>query len=269
MKYGICTHAGDAKALADLGYDYFEWSVGDALQPAKGDGEWEARKREILAAPIPLYACNGFLPGTFRLTGPAADHAPALDYAEKACRRADEVGCAMIVFGSGGARNIPCGEGGATAEEAATGLAQFKDFCAALAARIADCRVTVVIEPLRRHECNLVNFVSEATQIVKEVGSPRLQVLADFYHMICGGEGPQSMLEAGPLLRHCHVAESASREYPGHGNPDELAPYFAALAEIGYEGGVSCECAWSLREGLTLEGARANALAVMRRLSGR
>lgn len=267
MKFGICCLVADAAQCADAGCDYFEAGVADALAPAEGDDVWQERKLALAAAPLPLRACNGFLPGTFRLTGPDADHAPALDYAERACRRADEVGCKYIVFGSGGARNV-FGDfaPGARPPDVERGLVQFTDFCKALAGRIADCRVTVVLEPLRPSESNLVNYVWQGMQIVRDVDSPRLEVLADFYHMMRGREGAQSIIDAGPHLRHCHVAMSATRAWPGYEPAFELAPYFEALAKIGYAGGVSCECGWPLREGQDIAAARREAIATLRSL---
>lgn len=269
MKFGVCCTIADAAPCANAGFDYFEAGVAEAFAPAEGDEVWQEKKRALAAAPLPLRACNGFLPGTFRLTGPEADHGPALDYAERACRRADEVGCKFIVLGSGGARNVPGGFApGLQPPDIEGAYAQFTAFCKALADRIADCRVTVVLEPLRANESNLLNYVWQGMQIVRDVDSPRLEVLADFYHMMRGREGAESIVEAGPHLKHCHVAMRASRAWPGYEPAFELAPYFEALGKIGYAGGISCECGWPLREGQDLAAARVEALATLRSLAG-
>ena len=78
--------------MRDLGYDFWEWSAGAAFDPNKDDAWWQTQKEEIAKRPLPLRSCNGFIPGKFRLTGPNADHAPALDYAEKVLRRAELIG---------------------------------------------------------------------------------------------------------------------------------------------------------------------------------
>ena len=270
--FGVCTSDfADAANLADLGYDYFEMSVGEAMQPDLPDAEWKARKEQILAAPLPVRACNGFLPGRFRLTGPEADHAPALDYAERACRRADEIGCPYIVFGSGGARNVPCvfGPEATRSYDIEGGRDQFADFCGRLAERIADCAVTVVIEPLRPGESNIVQYVWQGLQIVEEIGSPRIRQLADVYHMMRGREPAESLVKAGGRLLHCHIATSKGRLYPGAYDPGEFAPYFDALKAIGYAGGISCECGWSRPDApLPRKEAFATALRTLRGLAG-
>ncbi len=260
--FGACRGFGDAPLMKELGYDFIEGGVAHALQPDKSDEEWKRRRDEVRALPIPLRSCNGFLPGKFRLTGEKASFDKPLEYAEKACRRADEVGLKTIVFGSGGARNAPKGFPKEKAVE------QFVDFCKRLAGRIADCKVCVVLEPLQPKEANFLNFVREGRELCERIGSPRIRLLADIFHMLQGGEGAQSIEQTTPdLLRHCHIAEKGPRTAPGlSSDGSQFAPYFAALKKIGYEGGVSCECGWGKKEDL-----RANlekALAVMRRLSG-
>ena len=248
--FGACRDRGDVKLLAGIGYDFWEWNVPSALNPDKDEKWWAAQKEEILSQPIPLRSCNGFIPGRFRLTGPKAEHGPALDYAEKALRRADEIGVKTVVFGSGGARNVP---GDFTAAkrgkwpDVEKGVEQFTDFCRKLCGRVADLRTTtVVIEPLRANESNIVNFVWQGAQICKDVNSPRLAQLADIFHMLAGRESPDSIVKAGSLLKHCHVASLGTRNFPG-AEPETVArlrPYFDALRAIGYTGGVSCECGW-------------------------
>ena len=251
--FGACRGAGDAKLLASVGYDFWEWNAGSAFDPEK-NGEWWKRQKElILSQPIPLRSCNGFLPGKFRLTGPKADFEPALKYAETVLRRAEEVGVKTVVFGSGGARNVPgdiCGDK-AQKPEPEKGVAQYTEFCKLLCARVADLKtVQVVIEPLRPNESNIINYVWQGVQICRDVDSPRLRQLADIFHMMMGREDAESIVRAGCLLKHCHIASYETRLYPGSDPATvcRLKPYFDALKAIGYAGGVSCECGWGKKE---------------------
>ena len=201
--------------MRDLGYDFWEWGAGAAFDPAKDDEWWKRQKDEIAKRPLPLRSCNAFIPGSFRLTGPNADHAPALDYAEKVLRRADEIGVKTIVFGSGGARNVPGDFTGKDRPDLEKGTHQYADFCRELVKRVADLKTTVVvIEPLRPNESNIVNYVFQGLAICREVNSPRLMQLADIFHMM------------DPAL------------------VERLRPFFGALKKAGYAGGVSCECGW-------------------------
>ena len=248
--FGACRGGiEDVALMKKLGYDFWEGGAQWVFDPTKDDAWWREQKDRLREYALPLRSCNGFLPGRFRLTGPKADHAPALDYAETVLRRADEIGTPFVVFGSGDARNVPgdmCGESGQRPDpERATG--QFTDFCRALAERTRDLRTTtVVIEPLRPKESNIVNYVWQAAQIARDIDSPRVKVLADIFHMMMGREDALSLVRECALLLHCHIASFGTRDYPGAQGETvaRLKPYFAALKRIGYTGGVSCECGW-------------------------
>ncbi|MCD6332637.1 MAG: sugar phosphate isomerase/epimerase, partial [Bacteroidales bacterium] len=102
---------------------------------------------------------------------------------------------------------------------------------------------TVVIEPLRKKESNLINKVSEGMKIVMEINHPNIQVLGDIYHMRCESEPPGSLIEAADHLRHIHIAELANRTAPGVAG-DNFYPYLKALKAIHYQGGISIEGRW-------------------------
>ena len=248
--FGACrSTVEDVTIMRDAGYDFWEWSAGAVFDPEKDDSWWQSQKEEIAKRPLPLRSCNGFLPGKFRLTGPKADHGPALDYAETVLRRADEIGVKTIVFGSGSARNVP-GDFTGPRENIPNlekGTRQYADFCRALVKRVADLKtVKVVIEPLRPNESNIINYVFQGLAICRDVASPRLAQLADIFHMMMGGDDPASLVAAGCLLKHCHIADYETRKFPGF-DPNEtkrLKPFFDALKLAGYTGGVSCECGW-------------------------
>ena len=260
--FGVCGSLKNAKIFKAHGYDFIESSVANVLKPNSSEEEWKKQKDVILNAPIPLRSCNGFIPGTFRITGPEAKFGPALDYAEKALRRAEEVGVKIIVFGSGGARNVPgdfCG-GRKRSPDIEGGMKQFTEFCRLLCRRVDDLKnVQVVIEPLRPNESNVINYVWQGMQVVREVKHPRLQELADFYHMLSGRESASSIIDAGDSLKHCHIASRGTRRYPGS-NPND------ALRRIGYAGGVSCECGWP-KDKNEYEKALDTALALMKSLA--
>ena len=268
--FGACSGLKNANLLKSHGYDFIETSAAAAFVPDKSDEEWKKQKDFILNCGLPLRSCNGFLPGKFRLTGPNADFEPALKYAEIILRRAEEVGTKTIVFGSSGARNVPGDLCGAKEQKPnpEKGVEQYTEFCKLLCKRVEDLKtVQIVIEPLRPNESNIINYVWQGMQIVREVNHPRLQELADIFHMICGKESPCSIIDAGCHLKHCHIACKETRQYPGT-RPDDaeiFKPYFDALKKIGYQGGVSCECGWP--KGADYEPALDKALALMKSLA--
>lgn len=255
--FGVCSSLDKADKLKAAGFDFIEGGVSSYLKPDEPDDAFAAELAKLKACPLPIRSCNGFIPSKYRLTGPDASHDAPLDYAVKACRRADQAGIAHIVLGSGGARKVPDGF------DLAKGREQFIDFCRKLGERIADCKVTIVLEPLNKAETNLLNSVAEGIEYVDAIKHPRIQLLADFYHMMKEGEGPDSILKAGQRIRHCHIAELEGRKSPGTKGED-LSRFFKALGDVGYEGGVSCECGWPK----DVEAGWKTALDTMRKQSG-
>lgn len=234
---GCCASADEAQLLADAGFAYQEISIGAFLMPEASDGEFAANLAWAKTGPLPIISGNGYYPASIKLTGPEADLERALNYARTAITRAEQVGLEYMVLGSGGAREIPEGFPYEEAE------AQFVQLLKEMGPIAAEHGITIVIEPLRTQETNFINSVREGTAICRKVGHPNVCVLADFYHMAQVGEDAGAIVEAGSLLRHCHIAECGERTAPGV-KGDDFTPYFKALKEIGYTGNISIECGW-------------------------
>lgn len=254
IKVGICSSPNRAESLKEAGFEFIECGVAGLLKPETSDSEFAPQIEALKSCGLPIRSCNGFIPGKFRLTGAEITQDEALEYAVTACRRAEAIGIPYIVLGSGAARKIP---DGFDAEKA---KAQFITFCQKLGSRIRDLKLTIVLEPLNKGETNLLNSVTEGIEYVDTIGHPRIQLLADFYHMLREDEGPDAIRKAGNRLFHCHIAELEGRKAPGTKGED-LSGYFKALKDINYTGGVSCECGWPKEN---LEEAWKKAVATMR-----
>jgi len=100
--------------------------------------------------------------------------------------------------------------------------------------------VTMVVEPLNRSECNVLNTVAEAAAFVREVAHPSVRLLVDAFHWRRENETASAIVEAGDLIRHVHIATAKNRLAPGL-EPQDFGPFFGALRQIGYDGRVSVE----------------------------
>ncbi len=234
---GVCTGLNNREIAEKAGCEFIEEGVSRFLVPDKPEADFEALLGKLSENRLKVLSCNGFIPATLRLTGSEVNHSEALAWAEIAIRRAGKAGVQYIVFGSGGARKIPEGFSREAARD------QFVSLCKAMGPLAKKAGVTIVIEPLNRSETNFINSVSEGADIVKRVGHSNIRLLADIYHMMRESEGPESILKAGKLLRHCHIAEKETRSAPGV-KGDDFTPYFAALSKIGYRGAISIESGW-------------------------
>ncbi|MBP7180961.1 MAG: sugar phosphate isomerase/epimerase [Dysgonomonadaceae bacterium] len=236
-RMGICTRYSNAEMLQQAGYSYVEEGVGKFLIPDKSDEEFSAILDDASRYSLPVEACNGFIPSSMKSVGPDAVHVHILQYMETAFKRAQQAGVEIIVFGSGGSRNIPEGFSRSEARR------QFIDLCKQMAPIAKKYGVTVVLEPLNSKECNFVNSVAEGGEIVKAVNHPNFRLLADIYHMKMDNENPENIVKYGKLIKHVHIAEKQDRAVPGTYNED-FRPYFDALRKIDYKGRISIEAQW-------------------------
>ena len=113
--------------------------------------------------------------------------------------------------------------------------------CAALAEKWG---VTLNLEPLNvvtDHPGNFLVHTQMAAELVRLIGSPKLRVLYDVYHMqLNEGCLCETIVRYGDTFGHIHVADAPGRHEPGTG---EIAfrRVYAALEEIGYDGLVGYE----------------------------
>ncbi|MBM3215151.1 sugar phosphate isomerase/epimerase [Candidatus Poribacteria bacterium] len=104
-----------------------------------------------------------------------------------------------------------------------------------LAPTVEETGVTMLIEPLSRHETRFMNRLEQAAAILDEVGCPGIRILADFYHMNLEERDIASAIRAaGKHIGYVHVVDSNRRE-PGAGHTDFRSP-FGALKSVGYDG---------------------------------
>lgn len=100
---------------------------------------------------------------------------------------------------------------------------------------------TVLLEPINRYETHYNHRLEHAVELIQAVGSKRIKVLADFFHMnIEEDDIPAAIRKNGAYIGHVHLGDS-NRLLPGQGHTD-FAAGFAALKEVGYKGFLAMEC---------------------------
>lgn len=234
MRYGICGGPATGLLAAEAGFDYFEWSVGEFLRPSAPEATFREALKAVQAVPIPCPVVNCFVPGEYKITGPDVDPAALLTYVSRVFERAQQAGVRTIVFGSGGARRVPAGF---DPQRAHSQLVRFALLAATEAGRFG---VTLVLEPLNRDECNVLNGVAECADLVREVDSPSFRLLVDAYHLLRDGDSLDDVRANADLLKHAHIATCENRLSPG-AEPCEFGPFFKALRCGGYDGSISIE----------------------------
>jgi sugar phosphate isomerase/epimerase len=234
MKFGICTSVEQAAVSKAAGADFVEENVQSFFQGQVADQQWTGRAR-MNGAALTVPAANSLVPGSLKITGPEARRDALGGYMSTVVRRAAATGTRMLVFGSGGARNVPEGLDRNRARD------QIIDFLKTCAAVGADHGVTFVVEPLNRKECNIINSVAEAMEYVRAVNHPNVQCLVDSYHLWLEDEPVENVRVAMPWIKHVHVADKVGRVPPGESGQADYRPLFAVLKSGGYQGLVSIE----------------------------
>lgn len=238
MRFGMCTSPQRTEELANVGFDYIEWPLRGTV--GQMDDEQYAQLREQAKnLSVKPEAWNVMLPSDIKVVGPEADHDALVRYLHTAISRARELGGEVIVFGSGGSRNVPDGW---PRDEA---VAQFDAACTTAGEIAGQYGITLALEPLNRRECNVLNTVSEGREIVERVSQPTVRLLSDLYHVTENSESFEDTAAAVDVLAHVHVAAPETRQMPlvdRHG--DQVRDYLGGLKRAGYQGRISVECSW-------------------------
>jgi D-psicose/D-tagatose/L-ribulose 3-epimerase len=110
----------------------------------------------------------------------------------------------------------------------------------AAARRGQEVGVTLCVEPLNRFETYFLNTLSDAGQLVHDVGEPNVRIHFDTFHANIEERQPSDSIRAvAKDLGHVHISEN-DRGIPGTGHTDWRG-ILSTLKEIGYEGWLTIE----------------------------
>jgi sugar phosphate isomerase/epimerase len=235
---GLAAPMEKAAFLKQQGAEFLTIGVGDLLVPDQPEADFEKNLAKLAACPLPVLACNGFIrPKHLRCTGPDANHDLVLEWSDITFRRMKKAGGKFIVFGSGGARQVPDGWPKEKADE------QFVALLKRMGPLAEAQGITVTIEQLQAKECNYINHIAEAATLIRAAGHPNIRLLADLYHMAAMGDTPADLKAAMDVIVHLEIAEKEGRTVPGV-KGDDFRPFFKVLRETGYRGSISMEGKW-------------------------
>jgi len=233
VRVGYCTGVKNLEAAKAAGFDYVELSSTEIA--GLSDTDFDAAVARIKELGIATPAANLFVPASIKLTGPETSPEAQMAHVRKVLSRLSKVGVEVIVFGSGGARRVPDG----FAKEDA--FKQLVDFGRRAATEAKPYNITILIEPLRKQETNIINSAAEGLELVKAIDHPNFQLMIDFYHLASEQEDPSIVLRAKDHIRHLHTANPQGRVFPLKWEEYDYAPFFANLRVIGYDKRISVE----------------------------
>jgi len=233
MRIGICTPVEHLAAAAEAGFAYAEIGV-YALRPEEDDAAFAPVRQFLRAAPLPIEACNCFLPGHLHVTGPEVDLEAVGAHMARALCRAAEVSVAIMVFGSAGSRRVP--------EDFPLDRARAQFVTAARLAGDLAARhgITIALEPLSPAMDNLLTSVADGVMFTREIDHPHVRLLADLFHFAAAGEPLEHLRAAAPYLAHLHLATPALPD-AGPGTTYDFHGFLHTAYAGGYSGRASLE----------------------------
>src|SRR6202034_870463 len=156
VRIGYCGALKDIDAVKAAGFDYMEVRTSEVA--ALSDADYEKVAAKFKQAGLPVLSANLFIPSNIKVTGPLIDKERQMEYVRRALDRVSRLGVRLVVFGSGGARQVPEGFSKQEAFE------QLVDFGKRIAPEARSRNITIAIEPLRHQESNIINTAAEGLQ---------------------------------------------------------------------------------------------------------
>lgn len=204
MRFGMCMGVDshqNIKIAKDAGFDYIECNFNSL---SRADEEtFEKFKEALNDCNIRCEAANCFMPSDLPIIGHDYGRKKYRDFIENGMIRGKKIGLEVIVFGSGAARSIPDGT------SYAEGFKQLGDFLASVVSPLAErYGMTVVMEPLRKNECNIINTVKEGVMLAVLSGKSNIACLADLYHMEFDDNDDIRQLKGS--IKHAHFSNPVS-----------------------------------------------------------
>ena len=231
MKIGACISGSYERLLIakEAGYDYAESHCQEIVKMAEEDFE------KFCSAGFPVLAANCFI--GMKVVGPEKNYGEISAYLDILFERSVKLGMKILVFGSSGARRM---EQGMTLQQTREEIVYFlKEY---VAPRAEKTGITVVVEPLRPEECNVVNTIAQAVEIAEKVNSPYIKVLADVKHMVCSGDDFSNIIKYKDWLAHAHTSNpypapelEKKRTYPAVSDSFNQDEFILPLIEAGVE----------------------------------
>jgi D-psicose/D-tagatose/L-ribulose 3-epimerase len=218
-----------ARRLADAGYDGIELS-------GEPDAITAAGARAIVE-PLGLAVssiCGIYTPERDLSHPDPTVRRGAVDYVRRCAELGAELGAAVvIVVPTAVGRTQPLEDERAEWNWAVESIAAAAESIPADGPKIA-------LEALNRYETYLVNTLERADELRRAVGSDRVALMADLFHMNIEEDDVVGAIRTNiAQIAHVHLADSNRRE-PGRGHTD-FAAALAALDDGGYRGALTME----------------------------
>jgi len=252
MKYALCNElfgSTDLSKAAEItrkagygGIEFAPFTVFGSFSPADVNSGIKNIKKALARNDLAFVGFHWLLVSSqARASRPMSPTSPDKALRDAANERlrlllsvAGELGGGVLVLGSPKQRKSSPGQ------KAGEAAALLRDCLCSLGDYAVKCNSKVLIEALDSTQCDVINTLAEAAELVNAAASPGLSSMFDYHN--CGDEKESwdvLIRTYAPVIKHVHINEWDGGP-PGSGSSDYL-PAFRALKETGFDGWISME----------------------------
>jgi hydroxypyruvate isomerase len=246
MKYSICIE----NFYKDLPFeDKFAAAKRDGFEYCEfwtwKDRNWEGIQKAIADSGIKIAAFSG--DDEYSLINPD-ENGRYVDFLKESIEKAKEIHCRYLVIHSDALNRDGSAKAITKPLRYEAKLANMYKVLKGIAPFAEQRNVTLVLEPLntrmgqpRAHQNYFLNDPQPAFALTRQVGSDRVKVLYDIYHMqLMAGNIIHTLEENMDQLGYIHLADVPGSHEPGTGELN-CRNILKALASMGYDGFVGFE----------------------------
>jgi len=233
LPVGWCIRA-KAPVFADAksaGFEYVELALQDVLPLS--DADFEKLAAELKRLNLPARSGYNPIPKELSLVGTNVDRAALDAHVDHLVARAAALKLDYLVLNSAASWKVPDGFPRDRA------FAQLADFSGRFAAAAAKSGITVLLEPMRGSDSNMITNIAGALKLVETVNRPNFQLMVDYSFLRIQNDDMNELLKAGSHLRNIHISNPPKRTYAMDDSESDYASFFAVLKQIHYHGGLS------------------------------
>jgi sugar phosphate isomerase/epimerase len=219
-------------------FEYIELALQGVLP--LGEDDFQKMTSQLRSLGLSVRCGYNAIPKEIRLVGPDIDAAKQDAHLAFLLKRAAVLKLRYIIFNAGASWRVPDGFSRDIARQ------QLAEFSRRFASAAAQQNTTVLLEPQRDRDSNLLTTIDEAVTLVKAVDHPNFQLMVDYSFLRIQKDDVRALLKGGGYLRHVHISNpEKNRTYPMSDADSDYASFFNVLKQIGYRGGLSVHASTS------------------------
>ena len=251
MKYSLCNElfgSMDLEKTAEIckkagygGIEFTPFTVFGSFSPADVKTGITNIRKVLAANDLAFVGFHWLMADNKTGTSPMSLVSPDNTLREAALQRlrlllsaTGELGGGVLILGSPKHRcSVP-------PQSASQAVSMLRDSLSSLGDYAVNCNSTLLLEALDHKQCDVINTLSEVSDMVNEISSPGISSMFDFHNCADEKESWEELIKKyTTIIKHVHINEWDGGP-PGSGSSD-YTPAFKALRETNFEGWISME----------------------------